>query len=348
MRSEAVAPELTVVIPTLNEAATIPLLLADLAAQTGVEFEVLISDGGSRDGTPQLAAVELDRLDLRGEILCGTPGRGSQLNRGAARARGGWLLFLHADSRIGDPVALRAALDRLAASGSLRVAGRFALRFAVTERDDPLPYRYCEVKARLGLAGTIHGDQGFLLPAGFFEELGGFREGLAVLEDTLLAERIRRLGGWRLLPAEIVTSPRRFQTEGFRQRQTLNALLMNFATIGWDEPLLRAPEIYRSQDRTRPLHLAPYFRLVDRLLRQLSWRSRLHLWYRTGEFVRGNAWQIALWRAVRRNADLSVDQATKVVTGFRRWFEPLTAHPPGRLLTALLTWMWFCSQWRSR
>ncbi len=55
MRSEAAGPELSVVIPTLNEAAALPRLLADLAAQTGTDFEVLVSDGGSTDGTGELA-----------------------------------------------------------------------------------------------------------------------------------------------------------------------------------------------------------------------------------------------------------------------------------------------------
>ena len=169
---------------------------------------------------------------------------------------------------------------------------------------------------------------------------------LPVLEDTLLAERVRAVGEWQLLPAEIVTSPRRFQVEGFRERQLLNALLMNFAMIGWSEPLCRVPDAYRTQERARPLQLASYFRRVDHLLDNLSWRERLRLWCRTGDFVRGNAWQIALWRAVRRNADLSVDQATKVITGFRRWFEPLSAHLPGRWLAALLTFCWFSCQKR--
>lgn len=333
-------PFLSVVIPTFNEAAALPPLLSDLATQVGVALEMLVSDGGSVDGTPALAAAELARHGLSGAVLEGPAGRGCQLNRGAAAAQGEWLLFLHADSRLGDPAALSAALALLQKAGP-RVAGHFALRFALPAGEEELPYRYCELKARLGLPGTIHGDQGFLLRADFFKELGGFREELPVLEDTLLAERIRTLGEWQLLPAEIVTSPRRFLVEGFRQRQTLNALLMNFAITGWFEPLCRAPEVYRSQDQARTLQLAPYFRLVDSLLQPLPWRSRLRLWYRTGEFVRSNAWQLALWRALRRDRSLRETAAAATVAGFRRWYEPLTAHPPGRLLAALLTWLWF-------
>jgi len=337
---------LSVVIPTLNEAAVFPHLLVDLAGQVGVTLEVLVSDGGSVDGTPALAMAELERLGLRGTALAGAPGRGRQLNRGAAAAQGEWLLFLHADSRLPAPTALTTALASLKEVGHPRTAGHFALRFSLSSREPELPYRYCELKARLGLPGTIHGDQGFLLRADFFHDLGGFREDLPVLEDTLLAEQIRRQGKWLLLPAEIVTSPRRFQAEGFRQRQTLNALLMDFAMIGWFEPICQAPEIYRIQDKARSLQLVPYFRLVDHLLYQLPWRSRLRLWYRTGEFVRSNAWQLALWLALRRNRLLQENQAVGVVAGFCRWYTALTAHPPGRLLTAMLTWCWFCTRSR--
>lgn len=339
MRSEA--PQLTVVVPTLNEAVALPLLLEDLAAQTGVVLEVLVSDGGSTDGTPQLATTEMARLGVQGAVLTGAPGRGRQLNLGASRARGSWLLFVHADSRMPAPETLRSALSRLAGAGSRQVAGHFALRFALPEDVDPLPYRYCEIKARLGLPGTIHGDQGFLLSTFFFRELGGFREDLPVLEDTLLAEQIRSRGEWHLLPGEVVTSPRRFLVEGFRQRQTLNALLMNFALTGWFEPLQRAPEVYLAHDRSRPLQLAPFYRLLDRLLNQLPLKSRLRLWYRTGEFVRSNAWQLQLWRMMRRGRLDAEPSPAVAVNNFRRRFDLLTAHPPGRLLAALLTWTWF-------
>ena len=121
---------------------------------------------------------------------------------------------------------------------------------------------------------------------------------------------------------------------------------MNFAMIDWFEPLQRAPEVYLSQDRARPLQLAPFYRLIDRLLSELPLKSRLHIWYRTGEFVRSNAWQLALWRVIRRQGfDAELNAAT-AVDNFRRWFEPLTAHPPGRALAALLTWAWFITRSR--
>ncbi len=183
----------------------------------------------------------------------------------------------------------------------------------------------------------------------FFRELGGFREDLPVLEDTLLAERLRSRGRWLLLPGIIVTAPRRFQAEGFRQRQTLNALLMNFAITGWDEPLRRSVDAYRSQDRARPLDLALFYREIDRLLDELPWSERLRIWYRTGGFVRANVWQLALRHRVRRafSAGLPPEAVPlEPVLRFRRGCDAFTDHPPGRLLAALLTWLWFRTRQR--
>ena len=93
-----------VVIPTLNEASYLPGLLADLQRlRQIVPLDVVVADGGSRDGT--LAVAE--RAAAR--TLVGPAGRARQLNAGAAAARGEWLLFLHADVRV-PPAARRALL----------------------------------------------------------------------------------------------------------------------------------------------------------------------------------------------------------------------------------------------
>ena len=350
MRRVASNPELSLVIPTLNEAATLPDLFGDLAAQQGVTFEVLISDGGSSDGTPQLAADLLARYQLNGAVYSSPAGRGRQLNRGAAQARGAWLLFLHADSRLPEMTALANSLHLLRRHGQPRLAGHFTLHFDLADQERHFGFYFCEVKARLGLPGTIHGDQGFWLSRAFFAELGGFREDLPVLEDTLLAEAIRQRGHWQLLPATIITSPRRFLVEGYRQRQTLNALLINFALSGWDEPLRQFPASYHSQDRARPLQLVPFYHLIDGLLRELPWSARLRIWYRTGQFVRSNAWQLVLRRTARTAYATGLAAASvslSSVTRFRTWFEPLTNHPLGHLGATLLTWLWFRTRRRT-
>lgn len=340
--SEADRPELSVIIPTRNEAGTLPELLHDLAVQSGVALEVLISDGASTDGTRAIAQAALGRLGLPGLVLPGPAGRGRQLNAGAAAAAADWLLFLHADSRLPDQQALRRLLDEVRGGG--RKAGRFTLRFDLPAGRPPFGYYLAEVKARLDLPGTIHGDQGMLLAHAYFLELGGFREDLPVLEDTLLAEAVRRNGGWIRCAAPILTSPRRFQVEGFRQRQTLNALLMAFAAIGWDEILRELPDLYRAQDCARILDLAPFFRRIDQCLQQLPRRQRWRTWRRIGAYVRANAWQLALRRAARRGYAAGRPPeavALQPVLRFRRFFDVLAGHSAGNLAATVLTWLWF-------
>jgi rSAM/selenodomain-associated transferase 2 len=340
--------ELSVIVPTLNEAATLPALFATLAAQADISFEVLLCDGGSEDGTPDVAQSLAAAAPFACRVLTGARGRGRQLNAGAQAAAAQLLLFLHADSTFAEPLALRRGVEALrgrqAQRGDRRVAGRFALRFALPASRNRSSYFLAEAKARLDLPGCTHGDQGFLLDGEFFRQVGPFDEGRPVMEDTFLAEAIRRQGEWLLLPAELVTSPRRFESEGFAARQTLNALLMNCAAVGWDDFFRAAPDVYRRQDRTRPLQLAPFFSLIAQLLFDLPRQQRRRLWYRTGAYVRDNAWQLYFALQARRafrqgRGPGEIDGAA--VAAFRRRFDRLTDHPPGRALATVLVWGWF-------
>jgi hypothetical protein len=276
------------------------------------------------------------------------PGRARQMNAGAAACRGEHLLFLHADSLFPDPRALRKGLDTLAAAiagmGHDRLAGRFGLRF---ERRDGTPspgYYHFECKARLDRPGCTHGDQGFLLPRRFFAAVGPFDEALPMLAETRLAEAVRSRGDWLLLPAEIRTSARRFESEGLRERQTLNAIIMNFAAAGWEPFFRELPRLYDSQATARRLDLRPFLRRTGELMAALPRRERLRLWYATGRYVRDNAWQLALLLDTRRNfrRGIPAGAGNLPLLGFYdRFLDPLSDHPPGRLAAALLTWLWF-------
>jgi len=177
-----------------------------------------------------------------------------------------------------------------------------------------------------------------------FDRLGGFDESAFVAEDTRFAETLRQAGPWLLFPAEIWTSARRFEVEGLKERQTLNALIMNFAAIGWDEYFLQASGIYRVQADAGSLDLRPFFELVLTLQRTVSWRVRLNRWYRTGCYVRSHAWQLALALDVRRNYQAGLSPGTGDLCWlnfYDRWIDRCIDHPPGRLLATLLTWLWF-------
>lgn len=337
-------PELSIIVPTLNEAETLPALFATLARQRQVAFELILVDGGSTDGTMERAASLASESPFCCRLLHSERGRARQLNTGARAARAEILLFLHADSLFPYFLALRKGVDALAASGGERAAGHFALRFDLAPERYRFGYYYLECKARLDRPGCMYGDQGFLLRRAFFTDIGPFDESLPFLEDIRLAEAVRQKGRWLLLPAAILTSARRYESEGYCQRQLLNALIMNFAAIGWDDFFQAAPGIYRRQDRARRLQLLPFFRAIRGQLRTLSWRRRLALWYRSGCFVRRHAWLVAFALDSRRNfrRGLPVDAGTlPLLTWTDRWFDRLTDHPPGRLAAAVLVWLWF-------
>jgi glycosyltransferase involved in cell wall biosynthesis len=98
------APLVSIIVPTLNVAATLRACLDSLAAQTATDFEVVLVDGGSQDGTAAIVAELTDRLGARLAFHCGTDqGVYDAMNRGVGLARGEWLLFLGADDALFAP-----------------------------------------------------------------------------------------------------------------------------------------------------------------------------------------------------------------------------------------------------
>lgn len=282
-------PELSVIVPTLDEAEVLPGLLADLHGQQGVRLEVLVADGGSLDATAALAAAAGAR------VIAAPRGRGAQMNAAARLARGPMLLFLHADSRLPDPHLLAGALRALETAGQTGtpVAGHFPLCFDRRTDRHCLGYRYLEEKSALNREQTINGDQGLLLAAPFFARLGGFDESLPFLEDQRIAARIRACGRWLTLPGRLHTSARRFETEGFLRRYLLMGLIMAMHSLGREEFFAQAPQVYRVQRQTGRLLLTPYFRLLHSLARH-HWG--LHTTgttlLRLGGYLRANLWQL--------------------------------------------------------
>ncbi len=343
-------PDLSIIIPALNEAEALPLLLRDLSLQKGLSFEVVIADGGSLDATCSLAKEFFVSGRLLGSCQTGPSGRGIQMNSGVLSSSSAWLLFLHADSRLDDANQLQKALGFMQSQqqqkASDALAGHFSLRFDAAAGEG-FGLFYYEIKTSLGRSGCIHGDQGMLITRSYFNKVGLFRQDLPIMEDTSLAEKIRATGQWLLLPGEIVTSARRFQVEGLKARQTLNALMMNFLAIGWLEFFARAPEIYRQQDRTQPLELSLFFNLIRDLFGEMPIRRRWDIWLATGGYVRSQAWQIGLAldcrKAFREGADFEPCTG-RWLNWFDRWFDPLTNHVAGRTLTALLVKVWFVWQ----
>jgi len=337
-------PELSIVVPILNERAELPEFMAFLQRQEQVDFELLLVDGGSQDGGPEWVTNKIQQEAIAGTVLSVSAGRGRQLNLGARQATADWLLFLHVDSRLADRFALRKALDRLQQTGSQQVAGHFALKFRRVDQTPSLGYYFYEWKARLGRPETIHGDQGFLLHSELFVRLEGFREDMPVMEDTDLAERLREQGQWLLFPEEISTSARRFEVEGLWQRQLLGALIMCFRDVGWTAFFRAAPTVYRQQSDTEQLQVRPFFRLVRKLLDELAMSRACYQWWLCGIYVRKHAWQLLFALDVLRafKSQLPVGQSEPQLT---RTLEPLydfiTDNAFGRTAAAGLLRIWF-------
>lgn len=198
--------KLSIVIPTWQEA---PRIAAAVAAAWEIgPTDVIVVDGGSPDGTAELAKA------AGAETLVSPPGRAVQQNRGAAVARGDVLLFLHADNRL-DPTGGRQIAAALAEPAC--VGGAFLQRI-----DDPRRiYRWLEQgnAFRVCRWGLAYGDQGIFVRRAVFEALGGFPE-VRLLEDILFMRRLRSAGLLRLLPGPLTVDPRRWHRHGV-VRQTL-------------------------------------------------------------------------------------------------------------------------------
>ncbi len=212
-----------VVIPTLDEEQRLPGLLSDLRCLgRAVPLDIVVADGGSSDATAAATAQGGARM------LVTSRGRAHQLNAGAAVARGEWLLFLHADSRL--PAAARRAL--LAALVDEPDLGAAVFRFAI---DLPGPWkRFIEVgqALRQRLYRLPYGDQGLLIRRELFQAVGGYAD-LPILEDVALIRTLRRRGvAIRTLPAALVTSGRRYRAHGVLRTWLLNVALITLYVIG--------------------------------------------------------------------------------------------------------------------
>ena len=336
------SPELSVVVPVYNEAGNLLPFLGAMARQRELHLEVIISDGGSSDGGIGVARGFAADAPFAVTIIEGAKGRGAQLNLGANAARAPFLLFLHVDSRFDDPLAFRKAVDALekARREDKRVAGRFSLCFDFEGAAAPLPYRFYGAKATLDRPGCTHGDQGFMMGSDFFNELGTFQSALPLMEDTFLAEGVREKGSWILFPARIATSPRRFLTEGLLPRQSLNAILMNLATLGQLSLIESLRESYRSHDAAKRLELRPILRPLNLKMAQLPRRQRWRLWYRTGSYVRSNAWQIAFFLDVMTGG-AGEGKGGSFLLLHDRLLGRLIDNRAGNCAAALCTWFWF-------
>lgn len=209
----------SVIVPTLNEGDHLPRLVKALARCT-VPLEVVVADGGSTDMTVSVAEA------AGATVVRSEAGRGSQMRAGAAMARGQLLVFIHADARIEG-----APLTEIAALAQGGFAGAAAFRFAID--GDRWSYRVLEAGTRLRgrLLGLPYGDQGLIIGAELYDRIGGHAE-IPLMEDVVIARRLRGFGGIRILPTNLPVSPRRWERDGPWRRTAANLVLLSRFLLG--------------------------------------------------------------------------------------------------------------------
>ena len=216
---------ISVIIPTLDAAAHLERSLPPLvpAVADGLVRELIVSDGGSRDATLEIAE------GVGARIVAGPKGRGRQLIAGAVAARSDWLLFLHADTALDDGWRIDAARFIAAPASRERAA---AFRFAFD--DDTAAARRAAwwVGLRCNALALPYGDQGLLISRPFYDALGGFRD-MPLMEDVDL---VRRIGRARLtmLNSAAVTSADKYRRDGYGRRARRNLVLLARYVLGAD------------------------------------------------------------------------------------------------------------------
>jgi rSAM/selenodomain-associated transferase 2 len=204
---------LSVIIPALNEAGGIARVVRRVQEEATAapgHTDVIVVDGGSADGTPEVA-------EPWARVVQAPRGRARQMNRGAAVALGDAFLFLHADTMLprGGLQAVRQALCRPGVD-----SGTFRLRF-----DSPSPLlRFYALCTHLPWRGLCFGDRGQFVTREAFDAVGGFPD-WPVYEDLELARRLIGRGGFTFLRESVTTSARRFRKNGTLRQQIRNVYL---------------------------------------------------------------------------------------------------------------------------
>ena len=194
-------PEISIIIPVLDEAPRIVERLQSLQGLRTQGVELIVADGGSADGTAALAGPLADR------VLAAPRGRATQMNAGAAASRGRVLLFLHADTMLPEaaPQTVLGVVDDDASWGrfDVRIDGRHPL------------LRVVEVMMnwRSRLTGIATGDQAIFVRREAFERIGGYAD-QPLMEDIALSAALKRLGPPVCLGETVVTSGRRWELHG--------------------------------------------------------------------------------------------------------------------------------------
>ena len=217
---------ISVIIPTLNAAASIGPTLAVLAEglAEGLIGELIIVDGGSEDGIEDVAG------QIGARFATAPPSRGGQLTAGAALATRPWLLFIHADTVLSEGW-LTTVQAHLATPEK---AGYFHLRFDASGLPPRLVAGWANVRSRL--FGLPYGDQALLISTTLYKQVGGYPNH-PLMEDVALARALK--GRLVILDADAVTSAAKYQGQWFRRGGRNLGLLLRYFLGASPEVLAR-------------------------------------------------------------------------------------------------------------
>lgn len=206
---------LSVIIPTLNEANHLPLLLADLRAWP-YTLDLNIVDGGSKDLT--VLVTELLGYKVINSLK---KNRGLQLKVGALNSTADWLLFLHADCRL-DKKWVEVLLKIIKKSNSKKYAWYF--NFKVIDKKFQLRILEKAVAFRSHFLQRPYGDQGLLIHKSLYTFSGGFSS-IELMEDLDFIERITNITSLKCIGLPLTTNGRKWIDTNILKRAIINARL---------------------------------------------------------------------------------------------------------------------------
>ena len=202
---------ISVVIPTLNSADSLPATLLSLmeGLEAGLICEVVVTDGGSTDASGSIA------LDWGAEVITGDASRGGQLRRGVAVTRGAWVMVLHADTSLQEGWA-----DQVKAHMQ-----QGPLCFSLAFRARGLAARWVAAWANLrsDLFNLPYGDQGIVVRRLDYDRSGGYPD-QPLMEDVALVRALK--GKICRLPAHAFTRADKYQQQGWLRRGAKNLGLL--------------------------------------------------------------------------------------------------------------------------